>query len=1063
MASISMSPQPQTTQTHRLPPEILALVFEVLRDVYPINVKPDDDIGYEIFYLYCWLNVTRVCSYWRRVAIHHTVLWTSFNSGLFARPRLCELFLERSRPDIASDHDNHDNRAYEINPPQVTVPLSIKTGETPTESSMHVLMYEIHRIRTLALEFTREHALINTARDLQNRVPIRQLQDVNLNMVDGNESTAIVCWHIVQRLLSSASTLRSLRFRWTWFSWDGLGTLSGLRSLSVFSCRLVTHASLADAVDTLRRLPALEELDLGYSIQSEKPYIHRIHPTIHLPRLRKLRLYEGIHGLRLWSLIEPHPDNSTYVQADVSSVEEAIQAAAPALARYQAAPGNQSYPLSLTVSSGHYLAFQLASLAMDNDRDEPTRTMRRQPELELLLRVATERAYNPGAEDPNREALRSAFTDALPLHRVARLIIPIDDINGRYTEYIPSLTARLTALESIDAEGLRPAGLENLARAISQWQDGISNMLDIPVPALQKLAFRGCRFDEDTFTTLLDALITRAQAGVRLGEMTVEYSVFEQDWVVRLQSAVDIRLPPEILAFIFELWRAISPVTGDPSHSGSNQVFKNTWLAVIHVCPYWRTTAILHTVLWTTITRDILARAELCNLFLQYSGAALLDVDAGLAQDLPMFIHILSHEMHRIRRLKTRIDPYRQGRVAPSMTVVNTLGDIAPVPQMQHFELAQEYRPLETPGAPNDLLSFRIPSRTMNHILSSMATLHGLHLCRTSFSWRDIADTLRELTLDSVTAHATFRDVLEGLRRMRFLEKLELLHVIPPEDEGHPESYPIVHLPHLRDLHLDDDGYVGTQCLRLWSHIEAHPDNYTRIVASCNTAEDILRAAEPALSRYQAAALGHLSCGLYLRVAYEIEIKFQFAPLGTNQNILLQQSPESHPGLDLSLLEEFESTMTLPGSGHRTLWSGLALALPLHNVAHLHVPYDDIDGTETNEINTLTERTTALERLSVEHLHPKGFQNISRALCKPVQGSEGRIPMPALRRLDFQFCKFDDHSVHTLLYALRTRALAGFRLSEMMVGFSAFGEEWLELFEEIVGVVGWDYDPVVPG
>ncbi|VDC01838.1 unnamed protein product [Peniophora sp. CBMAI 1063] len=521
-----------------------------------------------------------------------------------------------------------------------------------------------------------------------------------------------------------------------------------------------------------------------------------------------------------------------------------------------------------------------------------------------------------------------------------------------------------------------------------------------------------------------------------------------------MQPAQPWSLPPEILAAIFEHLRALSPV-GDIENYRSP--FTSTWLSVSHVSQLWRAASLGHTMLWTTITSGIMAHIELYKLFLQRSGAALLDVDAGVAQDWPSQVQYLLKEVHRVRRLKIVVDshdPLTSAPAIPFVNMVNLMDNMDPAPCMLSFDLAPVYHSMANE------ISYQAPLRMINRIQLAAPALRSLSLSCTPFSWAEASSNLRELTLDMITIPgASINDILDNLRRMPLLEKLALSHALP-EDDGHPEIYPVVHLPRLQVLHLDEDGDAGTHFLQLWSSIEAHPENYTRIVGSSATAELILQVAARALSRYSSTA-GYLSCPLYLQVAFEVEIKLFFCPLGTTMQRMSLEQSFLHPGLELSLLEEFESTH-VRGSGHMNLWSGLAATLPLQRVVHLHVPYDDVDGTETREIATFTRRMTSLERLSFEHLHPIGLEYISHALSQSPQSSGGSLPLPALRRIDLQFCTFDAGSVETLLNALAQRAQVGLKLHQMTVGFSGFGEEWLERFEEVVYNVGWDYEPLPP-
>ncbi|VDC01839.1 unnamed protein product [Peniophora sp. CBMAI 1063] len=492
---------------HRLPPEILAYVFEILSDIYPVLGGTSRQ---PLFYNN-WLVVTRVCGHWRRIAFDHAVLWTVLSPSIIDHPLLCRFWLERSSSKMDDTHDDgpSSNLAY----PRGTMPLVVWTDLKATETCMALLMYNIHRIRELKLFFETGRAspnvMISVIQHLQNRDPVPQLQGIDLTSGVDDLPSSSLCWKILSRLLMSASALRTLALSRTWFSWAdmGVGALNGLRELRLTSCERVGRTTFSNVVDALHHTPALEYLVLRGVIPSDGSELSHSYPTISLPKLRHLKVDEdGAQGLRLWSLIESHPDAIMDVDAGLTNAQTIIPMASPALAHFQ-----DPHPLSFQIVSNVTVVVYLARDGMP-DKHDAKATPQPRSRLKLSLRV-----YGLDSRDEirTRDTLRTGLMGALPLHRITHLVTRRDDGHETEADLPPSWMVRLTALERISANCLRPTGIHNLARAIcpSPPGDDVSESLPIPAPALQKLTLLHCNFDEDSTTALLDALDQRTDAG----------------------------------------------------------------------------------------------------------------------------------------------------------------------------------------------------------------------------------------------------------------------------------------------------------------------------------------------------------------------------------------------------------------------------------------------------------------------------------------------------------------------------------------------------------------------
>ncbi|KAF4616467.1 hypothetical protein D9613_008467 [Agrocybe pediades] len=87
-----------TSSINKLPPELLSRIFSFLQGHRGLQFPPpmrEDMVGFNT-----WINVTKVCHYWRSCAIHNPPLWRRavLGSDIKYPGRLGMLYLERSNP-----------------------------------------------------------------------------------------------------------------------------------------------------------------------------------------------------------------------------------------------------------------------------------------------------------------------------------------------------------------------------------------------------------------------------------------------------------------------------------------------------------------------------------------------------------------------------------------------------------------------------------------------------------------------------------------------------------------------------------------------------------------------------------------------------------------------------------------------------------------------------------------------------------------------------------------------------------------------------------------------------
>ncbi|KAF9564545.1 hypothetical protein CPC08DRAFT_748386 [Agrocybe pediades] len=87
-----------TSPVNRLPPELLSRIFSFLQGHSGLQFPPP--VREDMFGFNSWINVTKVCHYWRSCAIHNPPLWRRavLGSDTNYPGRLGMLYLERSNP-----------------------------------------------------------------------------------------------------------------------------------------------------------------------------------------------------------------------------------------------------------------------------------------------------------------------------------------------------------------------------------------------------------------------------------------------------------------------------------------------------------------------------------------------------------------------------------------------------------------------------------------------------------------------------------------------------------------------------------------------------------------------------------------------------------------------------------------------------------------------------------------------------------------------------------------------------------------------------------------------------
>ncbi|KAI0322283.1 hypothetical protein OF83DRAFT_1289452 [Amylostereum chailletii] len=280
-------------------------------------------------------------------------------------------------------------------------------------------------------------------------------------------------------------------------------------------------------------------------------------------------------------------------------------------------------------------------------------------------------------------------------------------------------------------------------------------------------------------------------------------------------------LPPEILAYVFEI-RMEDP--GPPlavSYNSSAGRPPLEWIVVTQVCGHWRQVALSQPRLWTEIPFAFGHRWT--KWFLERAKHAPISVRKGLSNSVGASTeaHLIPNHIHHTKELiLTGLLPSIQNVLQESTSGAPYLEclQISPYP-LSHGSTLPLPAHLFANNAPKlrrlVLRGFTIPW--------SSTLLNNL--------------TLLEIDLGPGTSSAStppsflFSDIMGGLSRMHFLQKLVLKDCLPLWSAPHPES--VIPLPHLSQIDLQGPArtsYEVLNRLRIPSRV--------RVKLTCSFAQD---------------------------------------------------------------------------------------------------------------------------------------------------------------------------------------------------------------------------------
>lgn len=212
----------------RLPPEILSTIFKCIAAASQQWIASYN-------YRTRWINVTHVCSYWRRVALEDPSLWTNIP---FSHPRWAKEMLERSKGA------------------SLTIVADLYAKNSSHMELVRSALTRISRIQKLSLtQNSNENLLETTLWGLVEPAPRLESLKVSFNDINSVHRLPL-------RIFSGeAPRLRELDLRDCALTWDA-PFLRGLTSLKMSSIPLKARPSMSHILAALRNMPNLSTLVL---------------------------------------------------------------------------------------------------------------------------------------------------------------------------------------------------------------------------------------------------------------------------------------------------------------------------------------------------------------------------------------------------------------------------------------------------------------------------------------------------------------------------------------------------------------------------------------------------------------------------------------------------------------------------------------------------------------------------------------------------------------------------------------------------------------------------------
>ncbi|KZV63083.1 hypothetical protein PENSPDRAFT_758253 [Peniophora sp. CONT] len=324
--------------------------------------------------------------------------------------------------------------------------------------------------------------------------------------------------------------------------------------------------------------------------------------------------------------------------------------------------------------------------------------------------------------------------------------------------------------------------------------------------------FLRSRFETCVHEGFEDAIVKRVNLADLELEVMEERVVFARQQRNKVMGAC--RLPPEVLSAVFahvqEIWSpmilSISPDVVNGQRQDIEASYSSGWMSLLHVCSFWRQTALGDSSLWCNILcmdvhpgsmPTLLARSRGLPLSLHINGACLsTENDEVLQVD---FSALWSSKAILRRTKRLVLDNVPDHRLQLWLRNLHY-----PMPLLEIFKITNPRRKDGEIVAtlPDELFAYDAPvlrnvTMTATNLHWDCTTLLSANLVHLSLGFDD--RTPEDVMLASAPTTERFYQVLSSMKN---LESLTLRDVFPASTrEGHPPAETVeAELPNLKQL-----------------------------------------------------------------------------------------------------------------------------------------------------------------------------------------------------------------------------------------------------------------------
>jgi F-box-like len=473
-----------------------------------------------------------------------------------------------------------------------------------------------------------------------------------------------------------------------------------------------------------------------------------------------------------------------------------------------------------------------------------------------------------------------------------------------------------------------------------------------------------------------------------------------------------ITLPPELLSMIFIA--CADPPSGTLNSSHWSQSAEMQWIAVTHVCRYWRSVALGCADLWRRlfvfnpdVTKEMIRRSKAANLEVIINPLRLRQSLKSL-EPINKVIEMVLPELHRVSVL------YLSLFIEPLQSLVDSFVHAASKLESLYLNCILSLDPSKSVQIPDAIFSRQTPA------------LRSLKLHNCIF-------TSPSPSSDSQMVHipSTISQIVSFLCRTPMLHTLELFNVLPKHLFTDTGAYPKLVLPELSRLDVTSS---VVSCVILLEHL-IFPIT-TNITLECDW-DPLGNNDYRRLFRAFLSAIGNEKANFVIS-ALRLKIGFKWR---INSIGMLYTMSHSHQSAPTKVAFNF-FTEDNGREMYQDIFNTASIILPPADAHRLDitgdVPHWPINFESLPNIRTIRFRT----------------YNFPLEIVGAVLGDSHKLPH--LCSLQFSYLTFSDEGTATLINGLKNRLLSGFPIKNIYLRKCDLSEADVTRMKEFVQDVNWD-------